>query len=697
MRLDRVEGSAANVPAIDAITPEAVVDGTLTRLGRLPSEARAVAEAVALLEPNAELRWIAEVTNFDIDVVAAAADSLLELGMLRSVEPCRYEHPILRSAVESEMAPARRGRLHLKAARAFSAAGMTVESVAAHLMLTPPSGEAFIVSTLLQAARQATARGAPGSTVSYLRRALAERATAGDSRELLLLLGTAETRLKAPEAMDHLRAALALAEHPDDAALTAVRLGQALSQSGAIEEAYDVVSQVVDRTDGHESESVLELQTFMLALAGPAGKIVETAERAAELDARTARGRASSEAAQASLALRDLVAGAPKQRVRERAESALASRAHHLGTSTAVAGSGTEAPGMALLWIDDLDRAEQLFTAAIKHASQMGKMSSFENYSALRGFTMHRRGDLADAAADIEPVLAAAAQGQSPGLATLIALITQVLLLTDHGQPDAAEALAGYAPILPALERLPIVALLRHAHAGSQLAQRKFGAAATMLTRVGEICDANAIHSPAMFPWRSDLALALAGTDRHQEGVELARTELRLAETSDVDRARGRALRVLGLLQGGPCGLERLDAAVQAFGRSPGRLELGWANYEHGAALRRARRRRDARAPLDRALDLALGCGAERLAKSCNEELQALGARPRSVMLTGDASLTPSERRVCRLAAEGLKNAEIAQALFVSLKTIETHLRSSYRKLDITSRVELPQTLTQSM
>jgi DNA-binding CsgD family transcriptional regulator len=62
-------------------------------------------------------------------------------------------------------------------------------------------------------------------------------------------------------------------------------------------------------------------------------------------------------------------------------------------------------------------------------------------------------------------------------------------------------------------------------------------------------------------------------------------------------------------------------------------------------------------------------------------------------MLTGAESLTPSERRACRLAVEGLKNAEIAQALFVSLKTVETHLHSSYRKLDIASRAELPQTL----
>ena len=148
-----------------------------------------------------------------------------------------------------------------------------------------------------------------------------------------------------------------------------------------------------------------------------------------------------------------------------------------------------------------------------------------------------------------------------------------------------------------------------------------------------------------------------------------------------------------GCSRGGESGLRDLDAAVQAFERSPARLELGWASYELGAALRRAKRRRDARAPLDRALDIAMMCGAELLAERARQQLQALGARPRSVMLTGAESLTPSELRVCRLAADGLKNTEIAQALFVSLKTVETHLRSSYRKLDITSRGQLPQAL----
>ncbi len=196
-----------------------------------------------------------------------------------------------------------------------------------------------------------------------------------------------------------------------------------------------------------------------------------------------------------------------------------------------------------------------------------------------------------------------------------------------------------------------------------------------------------------MVPWRSALALALAGGDRHEEALELARTELRLAERCDVDRARGVALRALGLLEGGHAGLVRHEAAIAALERSPARLELGWAHYELGAALRRANRRRDARAPLDRALDAALVCGSERLAERAREDLKALGARSRRIPLTGAASLTPSERRVCRLGAQGLTNREIARALFLSVKTVEMHLGHAYRKLDISTRAELSQAL----
>ena len=111
------------------------------------------------------------------------------------------------------------------------------------------------------------------------------------------------------------------------------------------------------------------------------------------------------------------------------------------------------------------------------------------------------------------------------------------------------------------------------------------------------------------------------------------------------------------------------------------------------AALRRANSRSEARKYLREGVDMAHQCGATTLVNQANEELAATGAHPRSVMLSGLESLTASERRVAQMAAEEASNKEIAQALFVTVKTVEVHLSRVYRKLDIESRRQLPRAL----
>jgi DNA-binding CsgD family transcriptional regulator len=88
--------------------------------------------------------------------------------------------------------------------------------------------------------------------------------------------------------------------------------------------------------------------------------------------------------------------------------------------------------------------------------------------------------------------------------------------------------------------------------------------------------------------------------------------------------------------------------------------------------------------------------GATALAQEAREELVATGARPRRPRLTGRDALTASELRVASRAAQGHTNREIAQLLFVTVKTVETHLANAYRKLGITSRAQLPSMLDTS-
>jgi DNA-binding NarL/FixJ family response regulator len=101
----------------------------------------------------------------------------------------------------------------------------------------------------------------------------------------------------------------------------------------------------------------------------------------------------------------------------------------------------------------------------------------------------------------------------------------------------------------------------------------------------------------------------------------------------------------------------------------------------------------EARERLRNGIDLAREAGAFGLAARANEEIAATGARPRKVPKTGLDALTASERRVAQLAADGMSNKEVAQTLLVTIKTVEVHLSSAYRKLKISSRAQLDKAL----
>jgi DNA-binding CsgD family transcriptional regulator len=109
--------------------------------------------------------------------------------------------------------------------------------------------------------------------------------------------------------------------------------------------------------------------------------------------------------------------------------------------------------------------------------------------------------------------------------------------------------------------------------------------------------------------------------------------------------------------------------------------------------MRRHNRRAEARGALEEGRDLAERCGATKLAEAARTELLAAGGRSSDPFGDAVAQLTVSERRVAELAAEGRSNPEIAQTLFVTRKTVETHLGHVYRKLDIGGRGELAQAL----
>jgi DNA-binding CsgD family transcriptional regulator len=182
--------------------------------------------------------------------------------------------------------------------------------------------------------------------------------------------------------------------------------------------------------------------------------------------------------------------------------------------------------------------------------------------------------------------------------------------------------------------------------------------------------------------WRATAAVALAHLGRHEEAIALADDEL----------ARTRsAAALLARVISEPDHAARAERASHALDElnERGGLETTRLRLELGSALRRLGRRVEAREPLRIALAEADRAGAHALAQRARRELVATGLRPRRAALNGADALTPRQRQICELAAAGRGNRAIAAELFLSIKTVETHLAAAYRKLGVTTRMQL--------
>ncbi len=267
-----------------------------------------------------------------------------------------------------------------------------------------------------------------------------------------------------------------------------------------------------------------------------------------------------------------------------------------------------------------------------------------------------------------------------------------VKTLVDQGELDAADQ--ALAPLESEVEGGSITAaVLRLARGRLRVEQRRVAEGLEDFLAVGVRLTRGLVSCPGYLPWRSEAALAhLALGDRESAG-RLAAKELELARAFGAPRALGVALRAAGVVAGGDRGALLLREAIDTLERGDARLERARALADLGALLRRRNRRTEARELLREALDAAHRAGAKPLAEQAETELRATGARPRRVVLRGLDSLTASERRIAEFASQGLSNREIAQTLFVTRRTVEGHLTSVFRKLQVDSRDELPAAL----
>jgi DNA-binding CsgD family transcriptional regulator len=690
---------SAELECVRALAPRSVARMILGRLRRLGPTAVRLAQATAVLGTGVELRHAAALAALQHDAAVAASDALGAAGVLEDSRPLSFVHPIVRTVVERDLAAGERAQLHARAARLFSAEPGGRDRVAAHLLGAEPAGDAWVVEALRAAAREAVIRGAPHSGVAYLRRALAEP-PAGETRGTVLReLALSEFSSGDERATRHLEEALERASDRGAQVATAMALGRILQLRGEHRRAADVYEQTLRRIGNANSELALKLEAALVLAGLLDASIAEVAARRLPSLRRRAEARVTTPASVfGPLAFAAGGANEPAEQVAALARRALAQDPHPPPEATdrgpffysaeaADRGPFFYPACAALAWAEAYDEVQSLFDVALTDAQRLGSLAHFVALSCNRAGLAYRRGALADAEADARQALSSASA--APPFFRALATATLVDVLVERGAPERAEAELAAAGMAEASGTAFPTGQLLCSRGRARFVAGRPGDALADLMAAGRHLRTLHVNSPAVVAWRSDAALAHLALGEREQARALAEEEVALARAFGAPRALGCALRVSGLVVGGDPGIAYLREAVAFLAESGAPLEHARALTDLGGALRRHGLRSEARAPLRHGLELAYRCEASTLAARARTELLATGARPRRPALSGIDALTPSERRVAQMAATGLTNREIAQALFVTARTVEGHLTHVFQKLDVSGRTEL--------
>jgi class 3 adenylate cyclase/DNA-binding CsgD family transcriptional regulator len=685
------DGRPPDPESVRGLRPAAISRAVLLRIGGLPREAHAVARAIAVLGGSATTARAAALTGHTPEVAGDGLAALVAGGIVEDRLPPVFVHPLVHAVILDDLSASERSSWHARAATVLRESAGRTDEIAAQLMHTEPTGDPAVVATLQEAAEGALAGGAPEASIGLLVRALAEPPPREAVANLQRLRGRALLRTRGAEGLDAMRAAVAAAIAPAERAEAALELARALEGLSRNPEAVDVYEAALADLDGADERQARELEAGLVTAAV---QHLSTLPRGLEaLGAamqRPPRPDAADAIVKTALALATTAAGSPDGV--EMAEAALAS-GRLFETEPSIAVSLAIAP---LVWGDRLDAALSAWDEVVERAVARSEPLRLAFGLIFRGGVHLRAGRVADAEADQRAALDVPQEMWTGSAVPVDALALLAETLLERGGPDAA---GGALEDLGAAERLSDYqgnSTVLMARGRIRLARGLAEEAADDLLELGRRCESWTLRNPAAYPWRSQAAIALRGTDPDR-ARELIEEELELARAFGAAGALGVGLRAAGLVHGGDEGIALLEEGVEVLATSPVRLEHAHALVDLGAAQRQAGRREAARVRLAEGLDGAVVCGSTPLAEYARAELALAGARPRRDRVTGRDALTPSELRVVRIAIAGRSNREIAEQLWVTLKTVETHLSRAYRKLGIKTRQELEEALSEAV
>lgn len=644
------------------------------QLASIGSDAAPMARAVAVLGDGVVLREAADLADIGLDDAASATSQLIAAEILVDAPLPAFRHSLMREAVLDGLSVPLRRAMHRRAAATLRH-GAAVERIAAQLMAGETGGDGWAVEALRSAASRALERGAAELAVDLLARALEEPPRAEERAGILAELGTAELRAGRPSGSDRIRAAILLHTDRREQARLALLLGLELAGMQREREAKAVLAEGLERARGIDDDLAMRLQANLAHVERYDLTGDDMHARRLTRLAATVRGGTAAERLVLAMdaALRPAGDAAEAVTLADRIQRAWSEGLVSLRAATGAIAIYIHAGELtgAARFADELVAFTRRRSLAFGHA----RASTMVAMVALAA------GRLADA----EAALVAAIDVETYGVPRpTVGLLIEVMVERDRlHDADIALARYGAAGPLPAKMLLnPVLMARARLHAALQRPDQ----ALDDLFELGRRYTMWGLGTRPLPPWRGQAAALLAMAGDAERAHELAAEEVDLARKWGSDRALGVALRALGIVHQDDDVLRDSDRLLAS---TPFRLDHAHTLVELGAVQRRGSQRAAAIEPLTTGMDLAHKCGASALANRARNELLACGSRPRRLARTGPDALTASELRVARMAADGMSNRQIAQALFITMRTVTTHLGHSYQKLDINSRGQL--------
>ncbi|WP_316527796.1 LuxR family transcriptional regulator [Kitasatospora brasiliensis] len=617
-------------------------------------------------------------------LVPAVLGGYRDGGLLAAAGPEALRAAVLEAVPAGELA-----RLRTGAARLLNDEGFAAPEVASRLLELPRLDEGWMRGVLRDAAERARRQDDRSLAAPYLRRLLEDEDDEPGRVRTGLELAGALAATDPEAALETLRSLLDRTADARLRASVALQLGMTAQATGR--PALAVLSHALDTlraapgADGAEADRDLCWRIESAALS--AGLQEKPAFAAARQRARAAVAREPAEPAEGgSLLLRAQLGALEGVSAREVVD--LAARA--------MGAEGTAAPDWmrahaALLFhlADEPGRALETLEPAMADSSGcLPRWWLLADRSRLR----HRLGDLPGAVADARAALECAGRPrQSPGFA--LPLIAWADVQSELGAAGTAEAALARAADSGLGQSVVGWSWYLAGRAGLRLRAGDPDGALAAARRCERWFAEVGMGDPAWTSWRTVAVQALAALGRTAEAVGLAEEGLAAARRWGTPYALGHALLAAGTAARGDRRVELLTAAVETLSRSQARLDRARCELLLGRELSVRGDTRGAVAHLSRAHETARRCGSLLVVAKAREALAAAGAdRPRR-SAAGAGPLSGTERQVAEAAAAGATNQEIAEALFLSRRTVETHLTAVYRKLGLAGRTDLPAAL----